>query len=96
MANVVGHTPSWLSAPSPGFTLFQRAQDAKPRTTPFDKADYYGPVRSIAHRNTEIFVLVDNDIRWSDLSTLKHAPENSDQPSYRACFEKDVCDNAFH
>ncbi|THY45680.1 hypothetical protein D6C97_08537 [Aureobasidium pullulans] len=87
MARVAGHTPSWLSAPSPGFNLFQRATDSKPAAAyrnGNDKDASHGPSRTIAHRGTELFVLVGNDIRWSDLVMLKDAPKNTQDQNYRA------------
>ncbi|KAL8751922.1 MAG: hypothetical protein Q9184_005899, partial [Pyrenodesmia sp. 2 TL-2023] len=42
--------------------------------------DYQGPQRTIACRNTEVFVVVDNEIRWSDLSMLKYDWESSQGP----------------
>ena len=87
MARVASHTPSWLSAPSPGFNLFQRATDSKPAAAyrnGNDKDASHGPSRTIAHRGTEVFVLVGNDIRWSDLVMLKDAPKNTQDQNYRA------------
>ncbi|KAG9721353.1 hypothetical protein KCU73_g14270, partial [Aureobasidium melanogenum] len=86
MARVIGHTPSWLSAPSPGFNLFQRNADTKAPAAlrnSSNKADPAGPTRTIAHRGTEIFVLVGNEIRWSDLVSLKDADQDNDHQSYR-------------
>ena len=86
MARVVGHTPSWLSAPSPGFNLFQRNPDTKAPSSlrnQLVKADARGPTRTIAHRGSEIFVLVGNEIRWSDLVSLKDAEKERDDQSYR-------------
>jgi nucleoporin NUP82 len=86
MARVVGHTPSWLSAPSPGFNLFQRNPGTKPPSAlrnQLVKAEARGPTRTIAHRGTEIFVLVGNEIRWSDLVSLKDAEQDGNSQSYR-------------
>lgn len=86
MARVVGHTPSWLSAPSPGFDLFQRKPDTKAPSSLHNqlvKPEARGPTRTIAHRGTEIFVLVGNEIRWSDLVSLKDAEKEGDNQSYR-------------
>ncbi|KAH0283727.1 hypothetical protein M436DRAFT_77194 [Aureobasidium namibiae CBS 147.97] len=86
MARVVGHTPSWLSAPSPGFNLFQRNPDTKAPSSlrnQLAKAEARGPTRTIAHRGTEVFVLVGNEIRWSDLVSLKDADKEGDNQSYR-------------
>ncbi|KAI4720519.1 hypothetical protein E4T48_03214 [Aureobasidium sp. EXF-10727] len=85
MARVIGHTPSWLSAPSAGFNLFQRNSDTKAPaavTKALTKTESRGPTRTIAHRGTEVFVLVGNEIRWSDLVSLRDAAD-SDKQSYR-------------
>ncbi|KAI4742621.1 hypothetical protein E4T50_06963 [Aureobasidium sp. EXF-12298] len=86
MARVIGHTPSWLSAPSPGFNLFQRNPDTKAPSglrNQLTKAEARGPTRTIAHRGTEIFVLVGNEIRWSDLVSLKDTEKERNNQSYR-------------
>lgn len=86
MARVVGHTPSWLSDPSPGFNLFQPKSDTKAPSSlrnQLVKAEARGPTRTIAHRGTEVFVLVGNEIRWSDLISLKDAEKEGDNQSYR-------------
>jgi len=71
MPTVIDYTPPWLSRPSPGFDLFNSRLTKKlteenriPRTNT-------GPLRTIARRNTEIIVAVDNELRWSDLVLLK-------------------------
>ena len=83
MPKVISYTPSWLSRPSPGFRLFSSSQDASRSPKANGKSstlsvngnkaedDYLGPKRTIARRGTEIFVVVGNQIRWSDLCMLK-------------------------
>jgi nucleoporin NUP82 len=86
MASVLSHTPSWLSAPHAGFNVFQPTPGSKSSgamRSAKDKTDYRGPMRTIAHRGTEVFVLVGSEIRWSDLVMLRDTPEDSDQQSYR-------------
>lgn len=82
MAKVINHTPNWLSRPSSGFQLFQPDPQTKTPTTLSNgkgkKIEYSGPCKTIAHRATEIFVLVGNEIRWSDLVLLRDAA--GDQP----------------
>ncbi|GAB7354496.1 hypothetical protein MBLNU459_g4966t1 [Dothideomycetes sp. NU459] len=77
MAKVASHTPNWLSRPSPGFQLFQpTAQTKAPASWSLGqgkKTGHAGPCRTIAHRGTEIFVVVGNEIRWSDLVLLRDA-----------------------
>lgn len=75
MPTVSSHTPAWLARPSTGFQLFQPGE--KSRTTNAlsngagKKVEHRGPRRTIAHRGTEIFFVVGNEIRWSDLVLLK-------------------------
>ncbi|KAI4090378.1 MAG: hypothetical protein LQ344_004808 [Seirophora lacunosa] len=81
MPRVLGYTPPWLSRPSDGYDVFASAQKtpspaasngAKAQTNGHqDGEGYRGPHRTIAYRGTEVFVVVDNQIRWSDLSMLK-------------------------
>ena len=75
MPKVVSYTPPWLSRPSPGATLFSSA----PSKIASDKLDggqkksaYEGPNRTLAKRKNEVFTVVDNQIRWSDLARLKN------------------------
>ncbi|MCJ1468524.1 hypothetical protein MMC07_007153 [Pseudocyphellaria aurata] len=87
MPKIISYTPSWLSRPSPGFHLFSSAKNpadnkksserlsnqsingSKPKKT------HIGHVKTIARRGTEIFVAVDNEIRWSDLCMLREENE---------------------
>ncbi|KAL8635430.1 MAG: hypothetical protein Q9228_007078 [Teloschistes exilis] len=79
MPRILSYTPSWLSRPSPGFDLFVSTKDSS--STPKNSRkqangtnkseEYVGPRRTIARRGTEVFVVVDNQIRWSDLSVFK-------------------------
>lgn len=82
MPKVLSYTPSWLSRPSSGFELFSSTNKPKafgpqdgvqPRARSSEKEqEYLGPRRTIAHRGSEIFVVVDNNIRWADLSIVKY------------------------
>ena len=95
MPKVLGYTPSWLSRPSPGFRLFTSPQgkqlskkingkDTRRSTNGGSKKEeYVGPSRLIARRGTEIFVVVDNTIRWSDLCMLKDVWEEREQEDNR-------------
>ncbi|KAL9593611.1 MAG: hypothetical protein Q9219_007470 [cf. Caloplaca sp. 3 TL-2023] len=87
MPRILSYTPSWLSRPSAGFDLFT---PSLPNTLPSTQTgysvplngdrqekEYQGPLKTIAHRATEVFTVVDNQIRWSDLSVLKYEWENS-------------------
>ncbi|KAJ5329702.1 hypothetical protein N7452_010092 [Penicillium brevicompactum] len=72
MPKVNSYTPAWLCRPSPGAkflssnstqTPAQKQQDGKPPAN--------GPTRTIAKRGNEVFAVVDNEIRWSNLARLK-------------------------
>src|SRR5947209_883057 len=81
MPKVLDYAPPWLSRPSPGadFFLSSSAEPSSPRasrsTKARDVADSreppVGPKRTIARRGNEVFALVDNQIRWTNLVTLK-------------------------
>ena len=93
MPKVIGHTPPWLSKPSPGAEIFSINPDTSQQSpaSPSRRAavqqvssDYYGPRRLIAHRGNEIFVAVGKEIRWADLSKVKQDWETSSRsPSRR-------------
>ena len=85
MPKIISYTPPWLSRPEPGAQLFasSRGTLSSPHREPRGSGNasnknatgisrqYLGPTRTIARRGTEIFVAVDNEIRWSDLCMLK-------------------------
>ncbi|KAL8668357.1 MAG: hypothetical protein Q9168_007008 [Polycauliona sp. 1 TL-2023] len=87
MPKVLSYTPSWLSRPSPGFDLVSStnkraslsAQDAghSGGNSSNKEQEYLGSRRTVARRGSEIFVVVDNQIRWADLSILKYDWESS-------------------
>ncbi|KAL8998675.1 MAG: hypothetical protein Q9169_002336 [Polycauliona sp. 2 TL-2023] len=83
MPKVLSYTPSWLSRPSPGFDLFSSGNKrAHSRSNSVNKEqDYLGPRRTIAHRGSEVFVVVDNQIRWADLSIIKYDWDSSQKRS---------------
>lgn len=74
---VKAYTPSWLSKPAPGHTLFAASADNLKSSThsPFasKKKSRPGPRRTIARRGTEVFVAVNREIRWGDLVYLKES-----------------------
>ncbi|KAI4262380.1 MAG: hypothetical protein L6R42_002447 [Xanthoria sp. 1 TBL-2021] len=82
MPKILSYTPSWMSRPSSGFDIFSSSKQqtsfgpqdgGHPRARSSDKEqEYLGPRRTIAHRGSEIFVVVDNHIRWADLSIVKY------------------------
>lgn len=81
MPKILEYTPAWLSRPSPGFKLFSSSEKKQLGTIDAKKEDedYDGPHRVIAERGTEVFVVVDNSIRWADLSTLKETWEEGSE-----------------
>ncbi|KAI9706438.1 MAG: hypothetical protein M1836_003444 [Candelina mexicana] len=91
MPKVLGYTPAWLSRPSPGFDTFSTKPSSRSATSSNVRSprvngtgadgtsSYVGPRRTIARRDTEIFVVVGNQIRWSELCMLKDDWEESQQ-----------------
>ena len=75
MPKVLARDPAWLSRPSPGFQLFRPEERSQTYQVP--DADYEGPTRKIAHRGTEVFVAVGNELRWADVALLKDAGEGN-------------------
>ncbi|KAF3480450.1 uncharacterized protein GIQ15_05797 [Arthroderma uncinatum] len=78
MPRIVDYSPPWLSRPSPGVDLFCPSSTDKPSSSIrnaqkaiVDAAQEPRPVRTLARRGTEIFTVVDNQIRWADLARLK-------------------------
>ncbi|OJD18356.1 hypothetical protein AJ78_01600 [Emergomyces pasteurianus Ep9510] len=81
MPKVIDYSPPWLSRPSPGATFFlssksehslQASRIAKGKDDRDTREQpYVGPRRALARRGTEVFAVIDNQIRWSNLSTLK-------------------------
>lgn len=99
MPKVVGHTPPWLCRPSPAATLFARNTSIKPDSRIQNGNEYSGPQKTLAHRGTEVFAVVENQIRWADLARLKaewspktksskkKAAEEERNGSYRVCLQ---------
>ncbi|PGH13399.1 hypothetical protein AJ79_03678 [Helicocarpus griseus UAMH5409] len=81
MPKIIDYSPPWLSRPSPGATFFSGSgSERQPQFNRIAKGkdagdtrdqSYIGPKRALARRGTEIFAVVDNQIRWSNLATLK-------------------------
>lgn len=73
MPKVISYTPSWLCRPSPGADFFSSVSPKGPAAQPENgkTAEYEGPTRTLARRGTEVFAVVDNQIRWSNLTRLK-------------------------
>ena len=90
MPKIISYTPSWLSRPSPGFHLFSPHISTDPKrgsdreshqfaNGSKNKRTRVGHVKTVARRGSEIFVVVDNEIRWSDLRMLKHDWEQGEK-----------------
>ncbi|KAL5443707.1 hypothetical protein PMIN06_008620 [Paraphaeosphaeria minitans] len=77
MPKVVSHTPRWLQRPSRGHELFAPKPSTNRALAQKEKAP--GIRKTIAARNSEVFVAVGNEIRWADLEALKE----HEQPVYR-------------
>jgi len=79
MPQITSYTPAWLSQPNPGHEIF--TQTAKSQNYPAlsakngKKGSKPGPLRTIAHRGTQVFIAVGKEIRWADLVYLKEACE---------------------
>lgn len=93
MPKIISYTPSWLSRPSPGFQIFTSShskpnsrgadgQGSKARQNEGTTGEKYGgPKRTIATRGIEIFVVIDNEIRWTELCMLRDDWEEQQQKS---------------
>ncbi len=77
MPKIISYTPAWLSRPSSGFQVFANSRGVEGQGSKAQQngratgEGYEGPRRTIATRGIEIFVVVDNEIRWSELCMLK-------------------------
>ena len=79
MPKIHQHTPAWLSKPWTGFQLFNPHNTHRPHrkqvpNTAQSKTvqqETSGANRTIAHRGAEVFAVVENELRWADLSLLK-------------------------
>ena len=87
MPKIISYTPPWLSRPSPGYHLFRKSSSS-PKQRESGSRDRNGAKSAnrsanhrctIARRGTEIFVVVDNEIRWSDLCMLKDVWEEAQE-----------------
>ncbi|KAI9773712.1 MAG: hypothetical protein M1839_002046 [Geoglossum umbratile] len=94
MPRILNYTPSWLSRPAPGFSVFTpektntvthpsrgEGRNGSPHTQ-----HQQSPRRKIARRGTEVFVAVGNQLRWADIQRLKTdwtETENREARRYR-------------
>ncbi|KAF2646322.1 hypothetical protein P280DRAFT_502938 [Massarina eburnea CBS 473.64] len=77
MPKVLSYTPAWLSRPSPGYHLFEPSPTTGRASA--QRQENAGLRRTIATRDSEIFVAAGREIRWADLAQLKE----DDAPVYR-------------
>ena len=70
MPRILRHTPQWLERPAPGYKLFNDTQNdtLANGNVKHQKGRIF---RIVAHRGTEVFVAVGNQLRWSDLVLLR-------------------------
>ncbi|KAJ5591574.1 uncharacterized protein N7459_001943 [Penicillium hispanicum] len=74
MPQVNSYAPAWLCRPSPGASFFTSAlvkSPAQDLPNGTKKTAPSGPTRTTAKRGNEVFAVVDNEIRWSNLARLK-------------------------
>jgi nucleoporin NUP82 len=73
MVKVNSYAPAWLCRPSPGakFLSSSSAQNPAEDLQTGRKPVSSGATRTIAKRGNEVFAVVDNEIRWSNLARLK-------------------------
>lgn len=73
MPKVNSYAPAWLCRPSPGakFLSSSSAQSPAEDLQNGSKPLSNGATRTIAKRGNEVFAVVDNEIRWSNLARLK-------------------------
>ncbi|KAJ5888699.1 hypothetical protein N7495_008740 [Penicillium taxi] len=71
MPKVNSYAPAWLCRPSPGASLFESKSPAQTLLNESKLAALNGASRTIAKRGSEIFAVIDNEIRWSHLPRLK-------------------------
>ena len=71
MPRVTSYTPPWLRRPSPGYDLFAPHGPLTLDTSVSGQDLAASPRRLLACRGTELFVVVKNELRWSDLVLLR-------------------------
>ncbi|KAK5112764.1 hypothetical protein LTR62_003862 [Meristemomyces frigidus] len=85
MVKILSRTPSWLSRPSPGQQVFQHDDHSNAQqTSELELSE--GASRKLAHRGTELFVAVGNELRWSDLVLLQYEDENGQTQDGRKAY----------
>ena len=87
MPKILTRDPAWLATGTPGFELFQGSSSSKSKRLP--ETQYAGAQRKIAHRGTEVFVAVGNELRWSEVGLLKDAAKDIRKSSGRGYRDDD-------
>jgi hypothetical protein len=82
MPKIISYTPPWLSRPTPGSQAFTNQRKTLARESPLPSS-FHGPHRLLAHRGTEIFTVVGNEIRWLDLRILQNDWEERTDPAVK-------------
>lgn len=73
MPKILERDPAWLAKSTPGFEFFQ--PDASAKASHTSESSYQEPRRTLATRKSELFVVVGNELRWSELNLLRDAGE---------------------
>jgi nucleoporin NUP82 len=91
MPKILSRQPRWLDHDSPAFDFFQPVDKSKSLENRDEPR--HAPSRKVAQRGSEIFAVVGNELRWSDLGVLKEAGEGNgrngqqhqrnEQPAYK-------------
>jgi nucleoporin NUP82 len=97
MPKVLIQQPRWLDRGTTGFDFFQPQNDTKDNTQ--TAPELTGPSRKVALRGSEIFAIVGNELRWSDLEGWKesttveqHTDQQKEQPhKVRSCISIGEC-----
>lgn len=71
MPNILARQPKWLDRNTPAYNFFQSAENQQTKQDGEEDVNRDAPSRKIAHRGSEIFAVVGNEVRWSHLSLLK-------------------------
>ena len=74
MPKVNSYAPAWLCRPSPGAKFLSSSLAQSPAQglqSGSKTSTSTGATRTIAKRGNEVFAVIDNEIRWSNLSRLK-------------------------
>ncbi|CAG8234954.1 unnamed protein product [Penicillium salamii] len=73
MPKVQSYAPAWLCRPSPGAKFLSSSTQTPEQDLQggSKSTSANGPTRTIAKRGNEVFAVIDNQIRWSNLARLK-------------------------